>query len=338
MAPGALPAEESSVPDDLLRLLHYYRLRTTLAADPTPRVAVVSGPLTTISPHTLAVLAGSFNPLTRAHVALLAAARAQGVAPTAYALSTHIVDKELASGLMPEDRLLLLADQAAQDGSSVLLINRGLYVDQARALRQHFPALTDLWFVVGFDKIVQIFDPRYYPDLRAALRDLFQQAGFLVAPRDGADHAALQAFLAHPDRQPYAGRVRPLDLPPDLRTLSASQVRQAIAQGQPWQHLVPPHVAAFLVRTGAFHPPVLVAGEPVDRYGLRRALFTALVRLIEAGLLEPTSLPPLDRLVESALAPGPEGRALRTLLTTEPVDLDRLRLWLAGLTPGRART
>jgi hypothetical protein len=95
------------------------------------------------------------------------------------------------------------ADRLAQLGaiyrasvyqSGVILFNKGLYLDQARALRKMVHPETELVIVVGFDKITQIFDERFYTDRDAALRELFDMARILVAPRDAAGAEELAAL------------------------------------------------------------------------------------------------------------------------------------------------
>ena len=147
-------------------------------------------------------------------------------------LSTRTVDKEVVSGAALEDRLLLLDLLGEADPRlGTLVVNRGLYVDQAKITRAIFPSLGALVFLVGFDKIVQIFDPRYYDDRDAALEQLFGLATFLVAPRGSDDADALAALLTRPDNHRFAGAVEPLDLPPHLREVASSQVRQAAGGG-----------------------------------------------------------------------------------------------------------
>ena len=104
-----------------------------------------------------------------------------------FAVATRTIDKERAEGALLEDRLLVLKLEArARRDWAVALVNRGLYVDQAELFRGALPGLRDLTFLVGFDKIVQIFDPRYYDDREAALGRLFGLASFAVAPRAGS--------------------------------------------------------------------------------------------------------------------------------------------------------
>ncbi len=255
------------------------------------------------------VLAGSFNPPTLAHTALLGhARREQGVEHAWFLLSKHIVDKERVTGTMLEDRLLLLKLIAeSRSGFGVVLANRGLYVDQALALRTVLGPAVEIVFVVGYDKIMQIFDPRYYADREAALEQLFAHASFLVAPRAGYTVDDLHRFLSRPENRRFAVGVRPLGLEPDLLAVSSTQVRALVAARGDYRPYVPPEVAAFIEETGAYAGPRrLAGGEHVDAYAVRAGLFQALASLaprpIEADFRS---------LVMAALADTPEAAVLR---------------------------
>ena len=163
------------------------------------------------------------------------------------------MDKEVVTGACLEDRLLLLdLLTEANDRLGSLILNRGLYVDQARIVRAAYPDLGELVFLVGFDKIVQIFDPRYYDDRDAALEQLFALASFLVAPRGSDDASALAALLEQPQNCRFAGAVRPLDLPTELREVASSTIRGDLAGGGRADQTVPPIVAAFMEATGLY--------------------------------------------------------------------------------------
>jgi nicotinamide-nucleotide adenylyltransferase len=210
----------------------------------------------------LVALPGSFNPLHRAHVALLEeAGRAAGATHVAYLLSVRTVDKERVSGMLLEDRLWLLCQQAqgahasgeareVEPGTAVLVTNKGLYFEQAVALHALCAQLETLAFVTGFDKIVQIFDPRYYSDRDAALDQLFGLATFLVAPRNEATLTDLQKLLDRPENAPYAARVRPLPLDGALASVSSTRVRDGQALDD-----VPAAVASFIRETECFESP-----------------------------------------------------------------------------------
>ena len=217
--------------------------------------------------RTVGVLPGSFDPFTTAHAALARAAlRHGGLNSLLFLLSVYVVDKGDAARAALADRALVLTRYAARrPRCGVALCNRGLYVEEAEALTPLLPEGARLWFVVGFDKIVQVFDPRYYPDREAALTRLFQRAGFLVAPRGPAGPRELAALLARPENQPYRERVRYLPLPPAYRDLSATAVRAALAAGADPRGLVPAAVAAFITATGCYR-----AGAAADAYAARR--------------------------------------------------------------------
>src|SRR5215471_16166777 len=135
------------------------------------------------------VFPGSFNPPTVAHLALLKQAwqfaRVHGPMHVYAALSTHITDKERVQRPLLLDRVYLLETVLRNHvrHTGILLFNRGLYVEQAAAVHSAFQAVSNLYFLIGFDKIVQVFDPRYYKDRDQALHELFALADFLVAPR-----------------------------------------------------------------------------------------------------------------------------------------------------------
>jgi nicotinic acid mononucleotide adenylyltransferase len=238
---------------DAVRLHEHARVLRRLSAAAEPASLLVAG---TAPPPggRLGLLAGSFNPPTVAHTTLAEAGLAGGNLDRVYSvLSTRTVDKEVVSGAALEDRLLLLDLLAEADPRlGTLVINRGLYVDQARITRAAFPELGALVFLVGFDKIVQIFDPRYYDDRDAALEQLFALATFLVAPRGTDDADALTALLAKAENRRFAGAVEPLDLPAGLRDVASSTVRTGIGNGQAPDQTIPPLVQRFIAVTGVY--------------------------------------------------------------------------------------
>jgi nicotinic acid mononucleotide adenylyltransferase len=140
-------------------------------------------------------------------------------------------------------------------------------VEEAEAVRKSFPAVLKLFFLVGFDKVVQILDPRYYTNRDAALKALFGLAELLVAPRgkDGAE--ALVELLNRPENRKFARFIHQLPLSSAYRNISSTQVRQ---QPEAHQHDVPPEVAEFIRTTHAYESPVhRPDGSEVDYYAER---------------------------------------------------------------------
>ncbi len=273
------------------------------------------------------VLAGSFNPLTRAHLALAEAARtAAGLDAIAWTCAAVSVDKERVARAALVDRLAQLvayARQGQDTRAAVVLVNRGLYVDQATLLRRLVGPARDLAIVVGFDKVVQILDPRYYADRDAALSALFQAARLLVAPRgqDGAER--LNALLALPENSAYAGRIAYLDVARAYWEDSSTEARQlagGLSEGAlvpaRLRDLLPPEGYALATATGAY----AVAGGDGAAYGWRMRWLDRLAA--HPGRL-PRPLPPMGDLVAAALradaagAAGAAGAALRAWLRGE---------------------
>jgi hypothetical protein len=201
-------------------------------------------------------------------------ARAQGGTWRVYAaLSKQIVDKEQVERMTLLDRVVLLDRLLKSEvpETGVMLLNRGLYVEQARALQRSFPRIHCLYFLLGYDKLVQIFDPRYYSDRDSTLRELFARAHLLVAPRGSDGEPAIHQLLERPENRPFARAVHTLALPAAYRSLSSTQARQ----GQADQSAVlPPLVRAFLSSARPYEAPRLDAsGNTRDIYGERtRAL------------------------------------------------------------------
>jgi nicotinamide-nucleotide adenylyltransferase len=246
---------------------------------------------------------GSFNPLTNAHVALSDAARTQARLDTlVWALAVVTIDKERVSRASVPDRLAQLIAFARPRHETAALVNRGLYVDQVHALRALVQPEARVFVLVGFDKVVQIFDPRYYADREAALTALFSQADLLVAPRDEAGAPALAALLALPENQPYARHVALLDLPAAYLSDSSTEARQLAAAPEAHQdeltRLVPPEARA-LIATQAY--------AATDVYALRQAWLAVLQPLPMAIL---RALPPIATLVARTRASGELRRAL----------------------------
>jgi nicotinic acid mononucleotide adenylyltransferase len=265
------------------------------------------------------VLAGSYNPPTSAHLALAdASLQALPRASLFLSLGTTIIDKEHTERATLLDRVALLDLLVRrQRHTGVLLTNRGLYVDQAKAMRAAFPRASEVVFVVGFDKIEQIFDARYYQDRDKALTELFALARFLVAPRANHEAADIAALLSQPGNQQFQAAVLVLPFADDYRGVASSQIRAAFQTQPPalaassLAALLPPQALAFAVETGCYSPPQPLAnGEVIDCYGLRTAL-------IECALALPASaqeMLDLRRLFEFATSPSDEGQRLRRWL------------------------
>jgi nicotinic acid mononucleotide adenylyltransferase len=265
------------------------------------------------------LIPGSFNPLTWAHVALalnawLTLNPIGGERPVAYYLwsgAISTIAKEQVERATWADRLaqLVTLTRASIHHSGVVLFNKGLYRDQARALRTMVHPESELVIVVGFDKIVQIFDERYYDDRDAALHELFSLARILVAPRDSAGKEELRALLDQPDNAPFANRVQFLEA--GQAPLSSSQIREIAASSAAPENLAtlaPPESCALIRETGAY---TRYSHDALDVYLLRQRWLQALSGLPVGAL---RALPPMSELVRRAAAHDADSSAIQAAL------------------------
>jgi nicotinate-nucleotide adenylyltransferase len=171
----------------------------------------------------LGVLAGAFNPVTRAHLALAAAAR-KAVDEVIYVVPQVYPHKQF-HGAALEDRIEML--RRAGGNHRVETTAGGLFVDIARELRQPD---TELAFICGRDAAERIIHWDYGEP--GAIEKMLNEFSLLVAERGGAYRAP--EHLRH--------RVHPLFVGEDLSDVSSTEVRRRIAAGEPWEHLVPPPI------------------------------------------------------------------------------------------------
>lgn len=165
----------------------------------------------------LGVLPASFNPPTVSHQSLAReAAQVVELDELLLILDQKAEDKDL-SGAPLEDRLLMLLALFGDDPHvSLGISNRGLFVEKIEALRDIYPPDTQIYFIVGYDTMVRIFNPRYYDDREKSLHELFSLARFLVANRGDCDQRDLEELFRREENRPFAPRVLPIRLPPPL--------------------------------------------------------------------------------------------------------------------------
>jgi nicotinate (nicotinamide) nucleotide adenylyltransferase len=176
------------------------------------------------------VLAGAFNPVTCAHIALAEAAlkavdEVICVVPRAYP-HKHF------HGAALENRVEMLR-RAGAGRYRVEITEGGLFVDIARELRR---TETEIAFVCGRDAAERIIHWDYGE--AGAIEKMLDEFSLLVAERGGKYEAP--AHLRH--------RVRHLELAQDFSGVSSTEVRRRIAAGEPWEHLVPEAISDQVLR------------------------------------------------------------------------------------------
>jgi hypothetical protein len=157
------------------------------------------------------------------------------------------------------------------------------------------------------DKLLQIFDPRYYQDRDVALRQLFSLASLIVANRGAMDQESFSQLINQPENRPYQSHLHFFSLPATVTDLSATAIRHDLAAGQEVSNRVPEETAAFLTETHAYGPPLHRNAETLDPYAVRVALLTALYPVRSWAVQEVN----FHHLLHIALSSSEQGRTLR---------------------------
>jgi nicotinate-nucleotide adenylyltransferase len=185
------------------------------------------------SPSSLGILPGTFNPPTRAHLALARAGLVQ-VDEVLFVLPRLFPHKSY-EGVGFEDRLrLIVAAAEPHPRFSVAACPDGLFANIARECREAFGAGVALKFLCGRDAAARAVNWDY--GRPGAFLDMLQEFELLVAARQGT-------FEAPPEMR---SRIHTLPLPPGYDEVSATEVRARIFRGEPWQHLVPPETVPLV--------------------------------------------------------------------------------------------
>ncbi|MGV3522600.1 MAG: hypothetical protein ACO1RX_00155 [Candidatus Sericytochromatia bacterium] len=210
-------------------------------------------PLDLLRGRALLVHKGAFNPVTRAHLAMITAAQAAGaVFQPVLEISVHNLDK---GDVLAEDlahRLMMLSHQPWP-----VLLSRTPTLLATQALLHAEAQAEQLDFLCGEDLYRRVFEARYYTDwpggAEAALAQLLQISRLWVCARQ-----------EHPTFSPEAAALAehwsqqikhvPLDLPQ-----ASSQVRAARAQhgNTAWDMGLQPEVAAYIQTQDLYAAPLL---------------------------------------------------------------------------------
>lgn len=220
-----------------------------------PQIVLVqaarSGIVSPETQHRLGVLSSAFNPLTAAHVEMVELAmRESDLTEVMLELSKVNVDKTVFGASLAERLWLLKRFANSRPRLSVALGSHGRFIDKARAIRRTYPPRTQIYFIVGYDTLVRVFDAKYYDDPHVELRELFERSQFIVANRGEYGLADVEEFLEQPVCRPFADKIQLIELDSFHAGLSSTEVRHRIQQGQPIARLVPDEIAGLLPLTG----------------------------------------------------------------------------------------
>lgn len=178
------------------------------------------------SPARIGVLAGAFNPPTVAHMALAEAALTR-VDEVVFVLPVAFPHKRYEGAAFEARVAMLRAAIVGQPAFSIATSQGGLFRDMARELRDVYACDLKLSFLCGRDAAERIICWEYGGE--TSLEEMLREFDLLVAARRGELEAPLH--LRHAIERLY--------LPANLDFVSSTEVRERIARGEPWEHLVP---------------------------------------------------------------------------------------------------
>jgi nicotinate-nucleotide adenylyltransferase len=176
-------------------------------------------------PERLGILPGAFNPITVAHLALARAAL-RHVNEVVFVVPRVFPHKNY-SGASFSERLSMLREAASGESAfSIATTDGGLFLEIARECHAAYGDHVRLSFLCGRDAAERIVGWDYgRPE---AVVDMLRQFELLVADREGAYEPAGETGAS----------VRRLETG-CLDGVSATEVRERIARGDAWEHLVP---------------------------------------------------------------------------------------------------
>lgn len=175
----------------------------------------------------IAILAGAFNPLTRAHLALARAA--SDVVDEVIFVVPRLFPHKQFEGAGLEQRLQMLRRTAYR----VETTKGGLFIDIAREMRATEPE-SEIYFACGRDAAERILNWDYGEPGFA--ERMLEEFGLLVVARRGE-------FTAP---EPFAQHIIPLRLNETFDDVSSTEVRRRIAACEQWEDLVPEEIVELV--------------------------------------------------------------------------------------------
>ncbi|KAJ5368350.1 uncharacterized protein N7496_008110 [Penicillium cataractarum] len=270
-----------------LRSQYASRLKQFIASAKEFEVLATVPPSHASLPKTLYVLDSSFNPPTRAHLRIASSALLEQLEPGSrllLLLATQNADKPSKPAPF-EDRLAMMelfahdirshlaAIHSSTTASSmehiptidIAVTKKPYFIDKAAAIEasDHYPSPLEQVHLVGYDTLIRIFNPKYYPPEHTLQRlgPLFSQHRLRVTLRPGDDwgdreeQEGFLASLARGDREAegapreWAQKIqfiegrKPED--PPVSSTRAREAAQSAPQDLEW--LVPDNVRQFVL-------------------------------------------------------------------------------------------
>ena len=301
-------------------LFRYHTIIEGLRGDPHPRLLLLSRAeeVAERGGNKLGVFPSSFNPITKGHVAILQrAAEIKAFKEILLVLDTHAMDKEIVGATLVDRLFMVHVLFEDYPHFSVGVSNRGLFLNKAELLKGMYPSETDITFIVGYDTIKRVFDPKYYEDREGALNQLFGSCTFMVANRENQGREALQQLMASGTNRRFKDKVHFFEIPNHLANISSSHVRQRVKEGKSFTRLVPTQIGECIKEVKLYKKEREVGpqGQRITLYDIRTQVLNRLYGLYPEGKVEID----IGQMVDSVVEGMRNGKDLEMLLDTIPL-------------------
>jgi nicotinate (nicotinamide) nucleotide adenylyltransferase len=300
-------------------VFRYHAIIEGLQGDPHPRLLIISRSKEAAARQgrKLGIFPSSFNPITKGHMAVLQrAAEIKAFKEILLVLDTQAMDKEILGATLVDRLLMVHGLFKDYPNFSVGVSNRGLFLTKVELLKGMYPRETDITFIVGYDTMKRVFDPKYYEDREGALDQLFGSCRFMVANRENQGKEALQQLMASGANRRFKGKVHFFEIPNRLAHISSSHVRQRVMEGKSFARLVPPEIGECIkeVKLYKMDRKVGPSGQRINLYDLRTQVLNRLYGLYPEGKVEID----IGQIVDSVVEGTRSGQALEALLDSIP--------------------
>ena len=192
----------------------------------------------------LGILDASFNPMTRAHEEMIKAAReAVKLDELLLVLSRTNVDKKVFGADLGQRLTMLLAYAEDWEDVSVSGCSHPRFVDKSAAVSALYPRDTEIYFILGYDTLTRLLNPKYYDDTEKELGRLFERAKVIAANRGANGEEAVRDLLKMTKYSKFKHRIHFVHLEPPFSEMSSTEVRRRRRRGDPIGEWVPGKIA-----------------------------------------------------------------------------------------------
>lgn len=196
----------------------------------------------------LGVLSGTFNPPTRAHLALAERAAEQlTLDEVVFVLPEMPPHKEQLEATLEERAELLVAAIRLRPDFSAAIVSHGLFLEIHEALEREYPPGIRMFILVGQDTAERILLRWPYEDSEEALRQMFARFDIVVADRGKAFQLPADSPAAR-----NTSKIHLLQMRGGTAHISATRARERLQRDEPIADLVPPGVEDLIRRRGLY--------------------------------------------------------------------------------------